>query len=163
MDQYEIFKHWWRTMTAPGNTGNQIGSGHIPDRGVSQPMQVVVPWTRGRRVMAGTAGWDSRVLFPVAIIQMMRYCNLNSLLLRWWLQFSHSMFFLSPNKGSFTNYVSSTRVGREFGVKLTFAYGGGRGGSYPSLRKHCRFRSNNELGIPKADFLVKTSLFRIKL
>ena len=46
--------------------------------------------------------------------------------------------------------------------KLTFAYGGGRGGSWLSLRKHGGFRNHNKLGILKANFLVKMSFLGIK-
>ena len=35
--------------------------------------------------------------------------------------------------GAFTYYVSSTRGGRGFGLKLTFAYGGGKGGFMAKL------------------------------
>ena len=35
--------------------------------------------------------------------------------------------FVPWTKGAFTYYVSSPRGGRGFGLKLTFAYGGGRG------------------------------------
>ena len=68
--------------------------------------------------------------------------------------------------GAFTYYVSPPRGGEGVGLKLTFAYGGGRGGSWPSLRKHVSI-ADLEITIyeefPRQFFCVKTSLFRSKI
>ena len=66
-------------------------------------------------------------------------------------------------KGAFTYYVSTTRGGRGFAPVLTFAYGGGRGGSRPSLRKQRQFRQYMKSGHLMSFFSVKTSRFGMKL